>query len=535
MAFSHHVRIPLIALSLLACLLSAGADGKHVLVFSLTRGFRHKDAIAKGNPILAQIARSLGYDCTVSEDPAVFDPDKIAKWDVIVFNNCTGRMLLTRPERRQALMRRIHDEGAGFMGFHAATDCFYDWPEYGRMLNGYFNGHPWNQVCDTLLEEPDHPLLKAFDGKPFRIKDEIYQFRNYDRSAVRVLMSIDPTSVDVTRGRRADRDYAICWIRQWGKGRVFYNAHGHYGFVFQDKTFQEHIRTAMQWCAGDLDAPAAPRGGTEDLERQAQAAFERLRTARTPEERVAALHALAWRPALKALDLVVAEFERDQKTASEAAAAAEAICAYSKDLPAERKIEILKRALPLARNPNTRKAIVRQLSALGVDDIPIPTPPGFIAKWWAAGPIPDPDGKLFERVCAPENGVDLEAGFTVDGKRYRWKRVLADERGIVDLNQAFGRRDNAGAYLYARVHLDAPVKAGIRLGSDDGFVLWVNGKRLGGKNVHRALQPGADQFQIPLRAGDNEILLKVLQGAGLWQACVQLVGPDGAPLPVRGR
>ncbi|NQT52502.1 ThuA domain-containing protein, partial [bacterium] len=230
---------------------------KTVLIYGKTFGFRHGGAIDKGSPILKQVAEGLGYQAVISEDPAVFDADAVKKWDVIVFNNCTGGLNPKEPERREALMARIKD-GAGFMGFHAATDCNTQWPEYGKMINGYFWGHPWNQKVESKVEDPDHPLMKAFKGGPFVIKDEIYQFRDYDRSAVRVLMSIDTRSVPVSRGRRKDRDYAICWIRPWDKGRVYYNAHGHAENVFQDKIFQEHLKPAMQLAAGDIEVATTP-------------------------------------------------------------------------------------------------------------------------------------------------------------------------------------------------------------------------------------------------------------------------------------
>ena len=67
-------------LVLLAAALAAsaalGAEKKHVLIYGMTKGFRHKAAIEKGGPILKQIAEKLGYQATISEDPAVFDPDK---------------------------------------------------------------------------------------------------------------------------------------------------------------------------------------------------------------------------------------------------------------------------------------------------------------------------------------------------------------------------------------------------------------------------------------------------------------------------
>ncbi len=509
------------------------ARAKQVLVFSLTRGFRHRNAIAKGDPILKNIAENLGYQCTISEDPAVFDPDAVKKWDVIIFNNCTGRMLLTRPERRKAFMDHIRIDGAGFMGFHAATDCFYDWPEYGKMMDGYFDGHPWNQVCASLLEEPDHPLLAPFHGKPFVIRDEIYQYRNYDRRNVRVLMSLDPTSVDVSRGKRRDRDNPLCWIRRWGKGRIYYSEHGHYAHIFQNKTFQQHIRLAMQWAMGDLQVPDTPRGGAEDLHRMGLRFLDQLRAAKTPEQQAQALHYLAWRPVPEALDTVRSLFETpgSPAVAASAAAALEAVAAMAPTLPREQKITLLKKILAKAADPRLRNTVVADLRAMGVADIPLACPPGFVGRWLAAGPIPDPDGAFFDTPGPPESRPAAPpAPFLWKGKRYAWRPATAAASGVVDLSRLFHHRTRAAAYLYARVELPKDTPAELRLGSDDGFVLWLNGKRLGGKNVHRGLTIGSDRFRVTLKRGPNVLLLKVLQAMGSWAACVQLLAPDGAPL-----
>lgn len=524
-----------VALLCTVCLSLAtqAAQTKTVLVYSRTKGFRHGDAIEKGNPILKRIAEELGYQCVVSEDPAVFDPQNARKWNLIIFNNTTGRMNFSEPQRLKALMDRIKVDGAGFMGFHSATDCFYDWPEYGQMLNAYFAGHPWNQVVHTRVEDPDHPLMKPFGKGPFVVKDEIYQFRNYKRSNVRVLMSIDPRSVDISRGRRPDRDYAMCWVRTWGKGRVYYNAHGHYGHVFENKTFQQHIKLAMQWAIGDIDVDTTP---SKEIDRAALAAeaLHTLKTATTDEDRVGALDTLAWCPTPDALDPVVALFGHNQKVAAAAADAAAAILALAEapEVPKDRRTAILRKALQLTANRNVRKSLRSELARLGVTDLPISAPPGFIATWWVAGPLPAQGRSLFEAAFPPElQGVDTNQGFTVGNKRLRWKDVVVDDDGILDLNTALGRQGNVAGYMYAEVTVQQPTEVELQLGSDDGFVLWLNGQKLGGKNVSRALKPASDKFKATLKAGANQILLKVIQGGGDWAGCLRIVGPKGEKVP----
>ncbi len=520
------VSVLVVGLATVLLVADTQAGQKTVLIYGKTLGFRHKAAIEKGSPILKQLAEGLGYKAVISEDPAVFDPARVKEWDLIIYNNCTGRLNPEKEERRKALMDRIKG-GAGFMGFHAATDCNYNWPEYGEMINGYFSGHPWNQQVRSKIEDPEHPLMKPFGGKPFTIRDEIYQFRNYRRSAVRILMSIDNSSVPIARGKRKDRDYAICWIRPWGKGRVYYNAHGHYAHIFEDKTFQEHVKLAMQWAIGDIEVDTTPSKEL-DTSALAAAALKALDAAdATDEQLMEALGTLSWVTKPEALPKLAALLGRSQRVAAIAADAVQATVAAAEDMAKDRKIALLKQALPVATSRETRKAIRDQLKGLGVTDIPVQVPPGFIAHWWVAGPLPNPNHEMYEKAYPPEQGVDLAAGFEANGKKLAWKKVEADYDGIVDLNAELKRGSNVGAYMYAEVTVEKDTPVELRLGSDDGFVLLLNGKTVGGKKVNRALKPGSDKIKATLKAGANQVLMKVLQGGGDWAGCLQIVGPRG--------
>ena len=512
----------------LGCFAAAlAAEKKTVLIFGLTKGFRHGDAVDKGSPIMKGIAEGLGYEATVSEDVALLSPENVKKWNLIIFNNCTGT-LFTEPAWRTAFMEHMK-AGAGFMGFHSSTDCFYDWPEYGEMLNGWFSGHPWSQEVRSTVEDPDHPLMKPFGKGPFKIGDEIYQFRNYKRSDVRVLMSIDNSSVDVGRGGRKDRDYAICWIRPWGKGRVLYNAHGHGGNVFEDKAFQEHVKLAMQWAIGDIEVDTTP---SKELDRTALAAkaLGDLKAAQTDDERLAALGTLSWCPSKEALPLLVGLFEGSPQVAALAAEGAYATITETPDLPKDQQIGILKKALDLVTSRQTRKDIRAALGKLGVTDLPINVPPGYIAAWWVAGPIPDPNEELFEKGAPPETEVSVDDGFTFAGKAYAWKKVMTDDDGVVNLNEALGNSQKVVGYMYAEVKAEKDTPVEIQLGTDDGFMLLLNGEVVGAKKVSRGLNPGSDKFKTKLKAGVNKIVMKVTQGGGDWAGCLQIVAPKDAKL-----
>ena len=119
---------------------------------------------------------------------------------------------------------------------HSATDTLYNWPEYGDLIGGYFQTHPWTQNVTIRVEDREHRATRHL-GSSFAINDEIYQFRAWSRASVNVLLSLDLASVppdDARPDRRPDNDYALAWTKSYGAGRVFYSAFGHFDAVWDD-------------------------------------------------------------------------------------------------------------------------------------------------------------------------------------------------------------------------------------------------------------------------------------------------------------
>ena len=123
-----------------------------------------------------------------------------------------------------------------------------------------FDGHPWAREVSIRVEDPAHPAVAHLPAS-FTLADEIYQFRNFSREKVRVLLTLDTASVDMNAEgvRRTDGDFALAWCRQYGSGRVFYTALGHPEGVWLDPRFQTMLLNAFRWLAGDVAGDAAPR------------------------------------------------------------------------------------------------------------------------------------------------------------------------------------------------------------------------------------------------------------------------------------
>lgn len=140
------------------------------------------------------------------------------------------------------------------------------WPEFNRLIGGYFKFHwVYPQLITVKIDDPKSPLTAMFHGQEYEIHDETYTFAqdSFSRKNVHVLTSIDYTKMsDADKAKetskRTDADYALSYIRREGRGRVFYEAHGHSETVYAMKPFLEHMLAGIQYALGDLKADDSP-------------------------------------------------------------------------------------------------------------------------------------------------------------------------------------------------------------------------------------------------------------------------------------
>lgn len=152
------------------------------------------------------------------------------------------------------------EAGGAVAGTHCGADTLYDVPAYGRLIGAYFQTHPPGyQKIRVRVEDPKHPAARSFqDGQEY--EDEMYIFRPepYSRERLHIILSIDPESFQPRSGARPDRDYAISWCQQIGKGRSFYTSFGHRREVWRDPRFQEHLMGGLRWAMGLEPGDATP-------------------------------------------------------------------------------------------------------------------------------------------------------------------------------------------------------------------------------------------------------------------------------------
>ncbi len=238
---------------------AAPKSARRLLVFTLTKGYRHTSIPIGAEAIKRMGEKTAAYQTEISEDPNSLKPESLKRFDAVLMLSTTGE-LFDDPAMRQGVLDFVRG-GKGWIGIHAATDCFYQWPEYGEMIGGYFDGHPWHEKVGIKIDDPKHPVNAVFGGNPFEIVDEIYQFKYpYARSKLHVLTSLDVTRTDMKKDgiHRTDGDFAVSWVRGYGRGRVFNCSLGHREEIYWNPTVLRHYLAGIQFAFGDLPAESAP-------------------------------------------------------------------------------------------------------------------------------------------------------------------------------------------------------------------------------------------------------------------------------------
>jgi len=261
------------------------APGKphKLLVFSRSWGYRHtaRPYGAKAIELMGQ--KTGAFEAVLAEESdTLFEPQNLKQFDAVVLNNTNEEIFLpedfaklagpaqAEAKRRDEMLKKSLADfirgGGGLAVLHAGVASFRDWPEFGDIVGARFDNHPWGAGSTVVLrvEEPNHPLTAAFKEPSFLVTDEIYQVTDpYSRQNLRVLVSLDPVRSRITPEQkklihRADMDFAMTWIKTYGKGRVYYCALGHQHELFWNPVVLQHYLDGIQFVLGDLKADVTP-------------------------------------------------------------------------------------------------------------------------------------------------------------------------------------------------------------------------------------------------------------------------------------
>ncbi len=245
---------------------------RRLLIFGLNVIYGGHGSIATANTALTLMGEKTGaFQAVLSNDPAMFSAESLKTFDAVFFNNTVGNQF-TDPVLRKNLLEFVLG-GGGLMGVHGTTVGFTrwnegaadDWPEFGWMIGARGANHTTqDEKIAVRVEEPGNPITATF-GQGFEHADEYFRYGEpYSRNRVRVLLSIDNEKsaklqgVDKLPKMRDDEDYAVAWVRSYGRGRVFYCSLAHNPSTFWDPVMLRFYLAATQFVLGDLPVPTVP-------------------------------------------------------------------------------------------------------------------------------------------------------------------------------------------------------------------------------------------------------------------------------------
>jgi type 1 glutamine amidotransferase len=253
---------------------SARPDRKQVLAWADIRyGVQH-DSVTRALVTIERLGRESGlFDTWIRTDSQLITKQPIVAagvpfpvtsknldyFDAIFFIGL--REIELSAQQRADLLSFVKDDGKGFVAAHTASTAFFSWPEFGELLGGRFDQHPWNVVEATVLvEDPTFPAMRHFAPMTV-LRDEFYQTKDFSRDKIRVLARLDPKSLDLTKPNvhRTDGDFPVAWAKTYGKGRVFYSSLGHAVEAWDDPRIQRMYLEAIKWSLGLAPGDASPR------------------------------------------------------------------------------------------------------------------------------------------------------------------------------------------------------------------------------------------------------------------------------------
>jgi type 1 glutamine amidotransferase len=238
------------------------AKPARVLMVTQSAGFKHGSVSRKENQLapseraVTEIGISSNLfrvDCT-QDCKKDFTKENLQNYDIVFFYT-TGTLPIEPATLEYFFKEWLPTKGHGFIGAHSAADTFHNYQPYWDMIGGTFNGHPWN-AGDTVtitVHDSTHPASRPW-GEEFTIKDEIYQFKNWQPEKVRVLMSLNMAKTKLKKPYHVP----ALWVKEYGQGKVMHMSLGHNESVWENPTYRASLLGGFKWVMGLEEGNAKP-------------------------------------------------------------------------------------------------------------------------------------------------------------------------------------------------------------------------------------------------------------------------------------
>lgn len=221
----------------------------HALIYTKNgEGFVHKN-IANSVKALEKLLTENDITFEVSDDPALFTPQNLKKFDILIFSN-TNNEAFDTDQQRQAFQQYMQN-GGGFVGIHSASGSERNWPWYWAMLGGKFFRHSRFQSFNIVKIDPDHPSATPVPDY-WQREDESYYLKELNPD-IHVILATDLTSIDDPQAHEEypantfGKYFPVTWCHHFDGGHQWYTSLGHEAEHYDDPVFMNHILGGIQW------------------------------------------------------------------------------------------------------------------------------------------------------------------------------------------------------------------------------------------------------------------------------------------------
>jgi hypothetical protein len=208
-----------------------------VLLLGDVTGHHRPEVFAQ---VLTPPLKSAGIDVTFTRNIKDISAANLAKYDCLAIYGDNGDL----PADAEAAMIGYVEAGHGLAAIHCASNIFRNSTRYTALLGGRFWKHDTG-VFRTRIIDAQHPAMRG-----------VTTFESWDETYVHNELSDDRQVLMVRLHAGGYEPWT--WVRQQGKGRVYYTASGHDERTWKQPGYVTMLAAGMRWAAGRTNDDSPP-------------------------------------------------------------------------------------------------------------------------------------------------------------------------------------------------------------------------------------------------------------------------------------
>lgn len=238
-------------------------DGQHNHNWRATTPFL-KRILEESGRFTVDVSSNLKPGDKPGAVPTVPFPPDLTKYQVVI-SNYNGAAWPA--DFQKTFDRQVHDGKLGFVLFHAANNCFGNWPEFNRMIGmgwrdakfgdrlylddagkpvrvpkgeGLRTGET-NHPYPVIVRDAEHPITTGMPRQWMHARDQLMHNLRGPIEEVKVLATAFCPKTKVHE--------PIVWTVGYGKGRVVHTPMGHDVFAMSCVGFVTTVQRSTEWAA----------------------------------------------------------------------------------------------------------------------------------------------------------------------------------------------------------------------------------------------------------------------------------------------